>query len=144
MCTMKISSVLAVALLGFVTSARAQELTTVNVPFSFVVGHETFPAGPYELRTPDSAPAVFALQGTKNAAFSFVATHPAGGHDPSGNEPALVFTRYENGYRLWQIWESDNQGYELFGISGAAKVARAEEQVDLSRLSTRVVPATLN
>lgn len=139
-----IPSALTVALLGFVTSAHAQELITANVPFAFVVGNQTFPAGVYELRAPDSSAAIFTLQGTKNADISFVLTRQADGRDPSGDEPSLVFVRNENTYRLWQIWQSSDRGHELSGASAAPKVARAREPFDLSQLGTRVVAAKVN
>jgi hypothetical protein len=139
-----ISSALTVTLLGFITSAHAKELITADVPFSFAVGNQTFPAGVYELRAPDSTAAIFTLQGSKNAAISFVMTHQADGRAPGGNDPELVFIRYENTYRLWQIWQSGDLGHELSGPSAVPKVARAEEPVDVSKLSKRVVAATLN
>jgi hypothetical protein len=139
-----ISSAFVFTLLGLVAPAHAQELITAKVPFSFVVGNQTFPAGVYELRAPDSSAAVFTLQGTRNVDVSFVLTRQADGRAPIGNDPALVFVRYENTYRLWQIWQSGDLGHELFGPSAAPKVTRAGEPFDLSQLPTRVVAAKLN
>jgi hypothetical protein len=37
-------------------------------------------------------------------------TVPTGGHDPIGDQPALLFVRYENEYRLSQVWPSSTEG----------------------------------
>jgi hypothetical protein len=107
----KKASVLAVALLGlFAGRARAQELITVRIPFAFVAGSETFPAGRYDITATDDGERVLAIRGTDNRAAGFVLTMPASGPDPAGDQPVLVFTKYEDTYRLSQIWESRDEG----------------------------------
>ena len=114
MIAIKKSSVFAAVFLGmFVSSARAQGIITVKVPFRFVVNHEEFPAGQYDIRTVGSAGAVISIEGMNNRSFAFALTMPAYGDDPEGDQPALVFKRYENEYRLSQIWESSTEGREI-------------------------------
>jgi hypothetical protein len=60
---------------------------------------------------------------------------------PAGDRPALVFTRYENGYRLSAIWESDADGFALTGRSDAARVRRAEVTPAASEAQTIVLAA---
>ena len=48
-----------------------------------------------------------------NPAALFVATAPAGGHDPSGDQPALTFIRDETQYKLADIWESGSEGLAI-------------------------------
>ena len=49
------------------------------------------------------------------------------GDDPAGNQPALVFLRLENEYRLSQIWESTTVGRELSTRWGTKRIGRAGE-----------------
>jgi hypothetical protein len=121
MSAIKKTSLFAVVFLGlFVSSARAEEIMTAKVPFPFAVGSEEFPAGRYEIRTANDSAVVVSIRGTDNRSASFALTISAEGGDPAGDRPALVFTRYENGYRLSQIWETRTEGRTLAGFSAAA------------------------
>ena len=125
----KMSSMLA---LGFLTlsaaSARAADVMNVTVPFAFVVGNHSFPAGRYEVDTIMDANDVFAIRGGAATVSGVAMTTPANGVDPAGSRPALVFHRYENTYRLTQIWESTNEGRALTGLP-AARAAHGEAQL---------------
>src|SRR5580765_1407851 len=119
--TIKKASVFTAAFLGmFVGSAHAQGIITVKVPFPFVVNKTAFPAGQYSIHTDDFNGAVVAIEGIGNHSDAFALAMPADGRDPAGSRPALVFTRYENGYRLSQIWESATDGKMLPGTSARA------------------------
>src|SRR5262245_18335768 len=126
----KASSILALGFLAlFAGSARADDVMNVTVPFAFVVGNHSFPAGRYEVDTVlNGNTDVFAIRSAATAASSLAMTKPANGVDPAGSRPALVFHRYENTYRLTQIWESDSQGRALTGLP-AAKTAHGEAQL---------------
>jgi hypothetical protein len=107
----KTPAVLAAAFVGlFAGTSRAQEVIDAKVPFAFVVSGETFPAGEYEFST--SQP-LLAIRGRDNGAGVFAMTTPAGGRDPHGEDPVLVFTKYDNTYRLSEIWESEREGQTL-------------------------------
>src|SRR5690349_17697534 len=97
-----------VALIGGTASASVFD---VKVPFPFVVQGRQFPAGQYRVER-DTSSAVL-IRGEKGSASTYVLTTPAAGTDPSGGDPALRFRRYENQYRLAEIWESGNQGREI-------------------------------
>jgi hypothetical protein len=109
------ASVCAAVLLGVgVSTADAQGMMKVNVPFAFVVGQNQFAAGQYEIREVDGAANVVAIEGISDpSSFGFVLTNSAYGKDPAGDQPTLVFTRYEDQYRLTQIWDSTTEGREL-------------------------------
>lgn len=93
-------------------SARAAEILEVNVPFSFLVNNETFPAGHYAVEEgPVGGPSVLLIRGMHTPQACFVTTHAAGGHGP--NQPALQFELHENQYRLSNIWESPNEGQSI-------------------------------
>jgi hypothetical protein len=92
-------------------SARAQDTLAVKVPFDFMANGHMLPAGSYTITRDDMASSVFMIRGDKGGAF--VATVPAAGHDPSGNQPSLTFVRHENQYKLSTIWESARNGLTL-------------------------------
>jgi hypothetical protein len=124
-------------LLGFcVSTARAQGIVVANIPFAFVVGHTTLPAGRYEIRpVDDDGGAVLAIEGMDNPSEgAFAVTNPAGGRDPIGDDPALVFTHDQNQYRLAEIWDSSAEGRELLNFTARGRRARPETQT--SQLNT--------
>jgi hypothetical protein len=107
----KTSAVLAAALLGmFVGSARAEETVVAKVPFPFVVRGQEFAAGRSRISTEQG---LLTLRGIDNLAGAFALTESMGGRDPIGDEPALVFIRYENEYRLSEVWQSSTEGLAL-------------------------------
>ena len=109
--TIKTAAVLAVACIGLVaSSARAQERIVVKVPFPFVVHGEQLPAGNYDI-TADAG--ILAIRGTDGRGSAFAIAEPEDGHDPAGDEPSLVFVRYENQNLLSEIWESGTEGLAL-------------------------------
>jgi hypothetical protein len=93
--------------------AYAQDVISVKVPFDFQVKGRTFHAGRYELGLNPADGGVISLRGDHGKAFAFVSTIPAGGHDPEGDRPTLVFSRSENRYVLSQVWENGTQGREI-------------------------------
>ena len=135
---------IAVFLGMFVSSAHAEGLVTVKVPFPFIVGHKEFPAGQYDIRNVEDIGSVMSIEGegTNNRSVAFVLTMPAAGGDPAGNEPALVFVRHENTYRLSEIWESGAEGRALQGLPAGEKTARAETQSGSSDARAYVLAAS--
>jgi hypothetical protein len=115
----------AVGLGLFAGQARAQEIVAVKIPFSFVVNGKDMPAGQYEIRAVDEEGAVVLLEDANLQSTMIVSTISADGYDPAGDQPALIFTRHENRYRLSQIWESERNGREIPGTSADRKEARA-------------------
>jgi len=114
------SVVLGAAFMGlFVGSASAQERIVANIPFAFEIGHETAPAGKYELVI-NNGDGILELHGENVHAGAFASTLPADGHDPDGSMPALVFLRGETGYRLATVWESGTEGRELASVAFGA------------------------
>ena len=101
---------------GATGNAAASNVVDIKVPFSFVVNGESFPAGRYMVERDDSSPSVLLIRGEHgNHSAAFVSTMAAGGHDPAGTAPALVFTHDENQYRLSSVWESGSEGWKLTG-----------------------------
>ena len=119
----KSSGLVAVFLGMFVSSARAQETIVVRVPFPFVVRGEQLAAGRYDVIV-DSG--VLLIRNADRGAGVFATTFGAGGGDPAGDNPALVFVRGERGYVLSQIWESSTEGRALVGVSAVEHHAEAQ------------------
>ena len=108
---LKTSSLAAAVLLGlFAGTSHAQDRVNARVPFSFVVGTKEFPAGRYEFTTSQE---LLTIRGRDNGKGMFTIVNPAGGRGPRGDEPVLIFSRYENTYRLTDIWNSDTRGSSL-------------------------------
>jgi hypothetical protein len=108
----KHASLIGVFFVGlFAGPAHAEGLVEANVPFSFVIGGEKFPAGHYEIQT--DGPDITLIRGTNNRAASYALTIPAADHDPIGSQPALVFTRFENTFRLSEFWITGSEGRVL-------------------------------
>jgi hypothetical protein len=129
------SSVLAAVVLGIgVSSARAQERVVAKIPFPFVVADQEFPAGRYAFSTDDHN--VLLIRSADDRSERFALVRGAGGRDPAGSEPALVFIHRENEYLLSQIWESDTDGLALAKEPDAAKHSGADAQP----LSSVVLP----
>jgi hypothetical protein len=102
-------------LLAVAVPVHAQTTVVANIPFDFIVhGHE-LPAGTYEVRLSDTASGIALIDNLKGSISMFTITIPAGGNDPAGEQPALVFDHRENRYVLAQIWESRREGEILPG-----------------------------
>jgi hypothetical protein len=114
----------AVGLGLFAGQARAQETVAVKIPFSFVVNGKEMPAGQYDIRPVDEEGFVVLLEDTNLQSTMIVSTISADGYDPAGDQPALIFTRQNNGYRLSQIWKSERGGREIPASSADRREAR--------------------
>jgi hypothetical protein len=108
---MKTSVVLAAALLVMCAgAAHAQEAVVARVPFPFAVRGQQFAAGRYRLSADQC---VLTVQGVDTGNGAVALTISTGEQDPIGDQPALLFVRYENEYRLSQVWPSRAEGLEV-------------------------------
>ena len=105
-------------------TARAGERTImkVNVPFPFLAGHEVMPSGTYNLLAEDGNSVIWVQGAESHPHVAIVFTSTAGGTDPTGDQPTLVFTRDEGQLRLTQIWLSDEEGLDVaYSLRSTAK-----------------------
>ena len=117
---------MAFACLGMIaSSALAQETVVAKVPFAFVVHGQEMPAGNYSVTT-DAG--VITIRGTNNRSASYALATPADGRDPAGDDPSLVFVRYENHNILSQVWESGTDGISIMQRAGVPNPRRADAQ----------------
>jgi hypothetical protein len=130
--TIKLTVALAIAGLGLgmmASPARAQETVIAKVPFAFVVHGTEMPAGNYEV-TADNG--ILTIRGMDNRSASFAIAMPADGHDPAGDDPSLVFVKYENQNMLSQIWESRTEGLSILQRAGVPMPSRADTRRESS------------
>ena len=114
---------IAVSLATAVVSANAQSTAIkANIPFEFIVGDKTLPAGAYSVTTVNGGRDALMIQSAdaKNSAVRL------SGPTEEGNEgrARMVFHRYGHNYFLAEVWNGGNTGREL----AKSKQERAAER----------------
>lgn len=116
-----------------VASAHAQNAGNnlrVTIPFDFVIGGKTLPAGDYDVRMEDSR-TMMKIQHLEQSTGAFVLVHPVQGLDAQ-NRSKLIFRKYGNEYFLSQVWTAGRAtGQELNKTSHERALQR--ETAKLSR-----------
>jgi len=85
----------------------------VKVPFEFVVGNQTFPAGTYEFQSLlNSVPGkdtidILVVRSTEGRLYQAIVTDVVGSEEP--NNARLVFTRIGDRIFLSEVWEPGKQ-----------------------------------
>ena len=105
-------AVMAVAMVSAVASANGQTTATrATIPFEFVVGNQSLPAGDYRVSAMNSAGDALRIVSGANAKDSALRlTMPANGTSKSAK---LVFHRYGERYFLAEVWSSAEGGRQL-------------------------------
>ncbi len=99
-----------VVLFGAVGQAYAQEVSIVNVPFSFTVDNKVRPAGRYEITIGGTGETVLTLTPPKGAAMAIpVITRLA--TQKTNVETSFVFDKVENTYYLSEVWFPTVDGF---------------------------------
>jgi hypothetical protein len=100
------------ASIGYAQTSNHAALT-VKVPFEFVVGNRTFPAGVYKFRSllnsvpPQASIDVLEVRSTEGRFYSAIVTDVVAPAD--GGHPRLVFARSGRRIFLSEVWESGKQ-----------------------------------
>jgi len=101
---------------------------SVKVPFEFVVGNQTLPAGTYKFRSLlNSVPGkaaidVLEVRGTEAGRYQAIVTDVVGSQEP--NNPKLVFIRSGGRAFLSEVWEPGKQA--------GCRIQRREDLVQTS------------
>jgi hypothetical protein len=95
------------------TAYAGTNVLEVKIPFPFVVGDQTLPAGRYMIQRDEYAPGALMLRSEHGAASAILNTRPASAASPSSDQPSLEFKRGENGYRLSNVWMRDGEGASI-------------------------------
>lgn len=110
---MKRATLVILATLSLVATslvAQSKPVITANVPFNFVAGGKTLPAGEYQIQT--ERPNVVLIQSRDSKSSTNLSAHSAQNTEMSG-VAALRFNRYGDRYFLSQVWTGSDLGQEL-------------------------------
>jgi hypothetical protein len=105
--------IVVIALASAVVSANAQssQLVTSNVPFEFIVGDKTLPAGEYRVSQALSKGLTIQSADAKNSAIRLANDIQA---NKTRKQARLVFHRYGNRYFLSEVWSGpDSTGRQV-------------------------------
>ncbi|MEP6911846.1 MAG: hypothetical protein ABI923_03775 [bacterium] len=102
----------AVALAGAVVSANAQSTSIkANIPFEFVVGDKTLPAGAYSVTTANAAFDALRIQSADGKNSAVRLSGPT--EQKNKSRARMVFHRYGHNYFLAEVWNGGSNGREL-------------------------------
>jgi hypothetical protein len=115
----------------------------VNIPFAFVAGNTTLPAGEYRVQKLDGNSAVLLIRCSDASTAAMVLSNTTQAKKIQ-TQSKLVFKRYDNRYFLSQVWaEGSIRGRELLKSRAekeAAQSARLETTGEVT-LIARLSPA---
>ena len=123
--------------------AQADEPMLVNIPFAFVAGNVTLPAGEYRVQKLDGNSTVVLIRCSDATASAMVVTHAAQAKELQ-TESKLIFNQYGNRYFLSQVWTAGSiRGRQLLKSpqeKEISQVARIETKSEFT-LVARLIPA---
>ena len=99
-----IFTMLSLLLVLGVASVNAQSPRTLNIPFSFNVGHKMLPAGEYLVEPNRTDSQNVWLLKTKEGSTSVVFPTVSAQDNQTQERIKLVFHKYDNQYFLSQVW----------------------------------------
>jgi hypothetical protein len=110
-------------IMGAAASAQSVHMRTV-VPFNFMVGHTTFPAGPYELLSTGIGDNVLLIRSLNSKGAAFALSNSCESRY-AASQTELVFHRYGDRYFLSEAWMiGHNTGRQLPASSWEVEVAK--------------------
>ncbi len=120
---MVMAGMIAVTMMASTRVARAQEPMVVNVPFDFVAGSKTLPAGEYAVKTTGPTHTLVLIDRKDATASIFLNTNAVVANDAQ-SESKLVFNRYGDRYFLSQVWSAGNtRGRQLMKSTREKEIA---------------------
>lgn len=138
--TLAIASVVVLSMAVAAVSARAQASFPLeaNIPFDFVVGKQTLPAGEYRIeRVSSNRLEPLMIRSTDGHASTIVLTMAVLANDWQ-SESKLVFNRYGDKYFLSEIWTAGNQsGRGLYKSPRETELARKAMKREVAVLAHR-------
>jgi len=106
--------VVGVALATTLVSANAQSTSIVraNIPFDFIVGDKTLPAGKYTVNSAASDGQALNIRTSEGKSLALVLTHDAAERSQK-RIARMVFHRYGQQYFLAEVWSGASHGRQL-------------------------------
>ena len=125
-----LTSLIAVVMLGMpVIYAGSEEKVNATIPFDFIVGKTTLPAGQYTVSALGQRGLIVRSEDGKSAVIVLTMGVQA---KSANNQPRLEFNRYGNTYFLSKVWSGyDNEGR-------AIHKSNQEREIALNQKSTSV------
>jgi len=137
--TFVMTSLLLLSLMVAAQVVQAQEPVVVNIPFEFVAGKLTFPAGEYRVEKLEKGSMAVLIHRAHSSASFLVMTLPAQASEPQSNSK-LVFNRYGDRYFLSQYWSAGSSSGRMLPKSAREKeisrIARNETQGQVTLVSS--------
>jgi len=129
--TFVMTGLLLLSLMVTAQVVQAQEPVVVNIPFEFVAGQTTLPAGEYRVEKLENGSSVVLIHRAQPGASVLVMTIASQANRPAADSK-LVFNRYGNRYFLSQYWSAGSSRGRLL-----PKSAREQEISKIAENETR-------
>ena len=130
-CTLVMTTLLLLTLMVAAQVVQAQEPVVVNIPFEFVAGKLTLPAGEYRVEKLEKNSVVVITHCAQPGVSAIVMTIASQANAPQ-SDSKLVFNRYGNLYFLSQYWTAGSSRGQLL-----LKSAREEEISRIAKTETQ-------
>ena len=120
-------AVLFLSVLTVAGSAYAQSVAhRANIPFDFIVGSTSLPAGEYTIESINSTDKLLLIRGADGNGKAMILSHSVSSRRPA-EKSELIFSQYGGEYFLARIWTAGNDaGRELpAGKRAAARATRS-------------------
>ena len=123
--------------------ALAEGTIEADVPFAFIVGEKTFPAGKYTLkRADDTNPGVLEIRNDKGRGTIFCDVETAQAKE-NPRQTNLVFDKIGDQYFLSEIWASDtNVGYRLPKTNAEKSLEGGDIKTELRSILAKLLRRT--
>ena len=115
--------------------AQSADKTVVKIPFSFIAGKKTLPAGEYTVKRALSSRVTLIRNAEGRREYTTVLTMPVP-PETMGLTAKLVFHRYGGQYFLYQVWTPDSER------GGQLSASRAELALAMSASDAQSVNIT--
>lgn len=104
---------LAVATAAVSANAQSRNEVIANIPFEFVIGDKTLPAGEYSVRSATAAGnEALRVQGADSGKSAVRLSYPTG-QMKNKTHARLVFHRYGQSYFLAEVWDGQSTGRQI-------------------------------
>ncbi|MBD0370950.1 MAG: hypothetical protein ICV60_08955 [Pyrinomonadaceae bacterium] len=134
--------IVTIALAALTVQAQASNQMKADIPFRFIIGNQTLPAGEYTVRyiNQDSGKTALLFRSIDGKTNRIVNMNTTQSSAPE-MKASLVFNQYGDSYFLSEVWT----GADQYGLS--LPKSRAERQLangELSNLEAKRVTVALN
>ena len=122
------AAMMALAVLASTRVAQAQETMRVNIPFDFVAGNTSLPAGEYLVEASGPTHTLLLIDRKDASTSALIITNAAVSAEPQ-SESKLIFNRYGDRYFLSQVWTAGNSnGRQLLKSAREKEMAQAKNE----------------